>query len=75
MIMAITVDATYEGGILKPAQPLPLQEYQNVRITVHTGVSRARQTAGLMGWTGSAELADRFALDPELDFPPPPEEP
>jgi len=28
----------------------------------------------MMGWTGSAELADFFAMDPELDFPPPPEE-
>ena len=72
--MAITVEAVYENGILKPVQPLPLQEHQKVRITVQTGVSRARQTAGLMGWTGSAELADRFALDPELDFPPPPEQ-
>ena len=73
--MAITVEAIYENGVLKPAQPLPLQEHEKVRVTVHTGVSRARQTAGLMGWTGSAELADRFALDPELAFPPPPEEP
>jgi predicted DNA-binding antitoxin AbrB/MazE fold protein len=70
--MAITVDAIYENGILKLGQPLPLPEHEKVRVTVHTGVSRARQTAGLMGWTGSAELADRFALDPELDFPPPP---
>ena len=73
--MAITVEATYEDGVLKPAQPLPLKEREKVRVTVHTEVSRARQTAGLMGWSGSAELADRFAMDPELDFPPPPEGP
>ena len=72
--MPITVEATYENGILKPAEPLPLNEHEKVRVTVQTGMSRARQTAGLMGWTGSAELADRFALDPELDFPPSPEE-
>jgi hypothetical protein len=46
-----------------------------VWVTVHRGISRARQTAGLMGWKGSAELADRFAMDPELDFPPSAEEP
>jgi predicted DNA-binding antitoxin AbrB/MazE fold protein len=72
--MAINIEATYENGVLKPAEPLPLKEHEKVRLTVQTGTSRARQTAGLMGWTGSAELADRFALDRELDFPPPPEE-
>jgi predicted DNA-binding antitoxin AbrB/MazE fold protein len=65
--MTITVEATYENGTLKLAQPLPLKEHEKVRVTVQTTISRARQTAGLMGWTGSAELAERFALDPELD--------
>jgi predicted DNA-binding antitoxin AbrB/MazE fold protein len=66
--MSLTIEATYENGILKPAQPLPLKEREQVRITIEPVVSRARQTAGLMGWTGSAELADRFALDPELSL-------
>jgi predicted DNA-binding antitoxin AbrB/MazE fold protein len=73
--MPITIEAVYEDGVLKPVQPLPLREHEKVQITVNPVVSRARQTAGLMGWTGSAELADRFATDPELDFPPPPEGP
>jgi predicted DNA-binding antitoxin AbrB/MazE fold protein len=73
--MAITLEAVYENGALKLTQPLPLQEYEKVRVTVHTAISSARQTAGLMDWKGSAELADRFALDSECDFPPPPEEP
>jgi predicted DNA-binding antitoxin AbrB/MazE fold protein len=68
--MTLTVEAIYENGVLKPAQPLPLQEHEKVRVTIHTTVSRARQTAGLMGWQGDAELAERFALDPEQDFPP-----
>ncbi len=72
--MAITVEAVYEDGVLKPAQPLPLPEHERVRVTVHTAISRARRTAGLMGWEGGAEWADRFASDPELDFPPPPED-
>jgi len=73
--MPLTVAAIYENGVLKPAEPLPLAEHEEVQVTIHPRVSRARQTAGLMGWTGSAELAERFALDPELDFPPSPEEP
>lgn len=73
--MAITVEATYEDGVLKPAQPLPLKEHEKVRVTVDPAVSRARRTAGLMGWKGDADLADQFAKDPELDFPPPAEGP
>ena len=65
--MAIVVEATYENGVLKPAQPLPLAEYQKVQITIRTGTSPILQAYGIMGWTGSAELADYFARDPELD--------
>lgn len=65
--MTITVEATYENGVLKPAQPLPLQEHAKVQITVKVAASRVRQTAGLIGWTGSQEDADFVALSPELD--------
>jgi len=32
--MTLTVEAVYENGVLKPAQPLPLQEHEKVTITV-----------------------------------------
>jgi predicted DNA-binding antitoxin AbrB/MazE fold protein len=32
--MTITIDATYEDGVLKPAEPLPLSEHAQVRLTV-----------------------------------------
>src|SRR5437870_10497354 len=32
--MTITVEAVYENGVLKPAQPLPLSEHAQVRVTV-----------------------------------------
>ena len=32
--MPLTVDAVYENGVLKPAQPLPLKEHEQVRVTV-----------------------------------------
>jgi predicted DNA-binding antitoxin AbrB/MazE fold protein len=73
--MPLTVEAIYENGVLKPAQPLPLKEHEQVLLTVQAGTTWAERTAGLMGWTGSAEMAEYFALDPELDFPPPPGEP
>jgi predicted DNA-binding antitoxin AbrB/MazE fold protein len=65
--MTVTVAAVYENGVLKPAQALPLQEHEKVEITVRTTVSRVRQTAGLLGWSGSQEVADFIATSPELD--------
>jgi predicted DNA-binding antitoxin AbrB/MazE fold protein len=65
--MFITTEAVYENGVLKPAKPLPRQEHEEVQVTVKRAVSRVRQTAGLIGWTGSQEDADFVALSPELD--------
>jgi predicted DNA-binding antitoxin AbrB/MazE fold protein len=74
-IMAITVEAVYENGVLRPAQPLPLKENEKVQITVYPYVSNLADSYGIMGFTGTLEEADYFAMDPELDYPPPPEEP
>jgi predicted DNA-binding antitoxin AbrB/MazE fold protein len=65
--MPITVEAVYENGVLKPARALPLREHQKVQLTVESGVSHVRQTAGLMGWTGSQKDADFIALSPEVE--------
>jgi predicted DNA-binding antitoxin AbrB/MazE fold protein len=32
----ITVEAIFEGGVLRPVQPLPLAEHQRVTVTVQT---------------------------------------
>jgi predicted DNA-binding antitoxin AbrB/MazE fold protein len=34
--MTLTVDATYENGVLKLSQPLPLREHEKVRVTLQT---------------------------------------
>jgi predicted DNA-binding antitoxin AbrB/MazE fold protein len=65
--MTITIEAVYEDGVLKPARPLPLKEHEKVQVTVKAAASHVRQTAGLIGWTGSQEDADFVALSPELD--------
>ena len=65
--MAIVVEAVYEDGVLKPAEPLPFKEHEKVQVTVKAAASRVRQTAGLIGWTGNQEDADFVALSPELD--------
>jgi predicted DNA-binding antitoxin AbrB/MazE fold protein len=73
--MVITIDATYENGVLKPAEPLPFQEHTKVRVTVAVPSNWVQETAGLLKWTGSPEELQRFAEDPELDYPPPAEGP
>jgi predicted DNA-binding antitoxin AbrB/MazE fold protein len=71
--MTVTVEAVYENGVLKPAQPLPLREHETVRVTIETTRTWVEETAGIMGFQGTVEEADYFATDPELDFPPPSE--
>jgi predicted DNA-binding antitoxin AbrB/MazE fold protein len=62
--MAITVEAIYENGVLKPAEPLPLKEHEKVCITIRPLVSLARQTAGMIPWTGDAETLEAIVRDP-----------
>ncbi|HTU91553.1 MAG TPA: antitoxin family protein [Gemmataceae bacterium] len=33
--MTLTVEATYENGVLRPGRPLPLQESEKVEIVIH----------------------------------------
>ena len=65
--MTITVEATYENGVLKLAKPLPVQDNTKVQVTVQTAGNWVYATAGMMGWTGTSEELEYFALDPELD--------
>jgi predicted DNA-binding antitoxin AbrB/MazE fold protein len=65
--MAIVVEATYENGVLKPAEPLPLAEHEKVQITIGTGTSPLLQAYGIMGWTGTDSDLRYLAEDVELD--------
>lgn len=73
--MLLTVEAIYENGALKPKQPLPLKEHEQVQITVQSRLGNLADAYGIMGFKGTAAEADYFAMDPELDYPPPSEEP
>jgi predicted DNA-binding antitoxin AbrB/MazE fold protein len=64
--MAITVDATYENGVLKPAEPLPLEEHDKVRVTIEPAITWAERTAGMLKWTGDPEILRRIAEDEEF---------
>lgn len=63
--MSLEVEATYENGMLKPDRPLPLDEHQRVKVTVHERTSRIRASLGLIGWTGDPEVLRKIALDDE----------
>jgi predicted DNA-binding antitoxin AbrB/MazE fold protein len=65
--MTITIEATYENGVLRLSEPLPLKESEKVRATVQTQPTDILQTYGILGWKGDAETIEHFALDPELD--------
>jgi predicted DNA-binding antitoxin AbrB/MazE fold protein len=65
--MTLTVEAVYLNGVLKPVTPLPFKDQERVQITIHAAVSRVRQSAGLIGWTGSQEDADFAAMSPETE--------
>jgi predicted DNA-binding antitoxin AbrB/MazE fold protein len=64
--MAFIIEAIYENGVLKPAAPLPLAEHEKVTVMVQPAVSLARQTAGMIPWTGDVETLDRLIRDPEF---------
>ena len=71
--MAITVEAIYENGVLKPAQPLPLKEHEKVLVSVRTpadvqkALDAVERSYGLLRWTGRPEDLDYLINDPEND--------
>jgi predicted DNA-binding antitoxin AbrB/MazE fold protein len=73
--MAYTIEDTYENGVLKLKEPLPLMDYEQVRITNHPPVRNLADCYGIMGFTGTTEEADYVVKDPELDYPLPRERP
>jgi predicted DNA-binding antitoxin AbrB/MazE fold protein len=66
--MSFTVEARYENGVLKPAQPLPLREHEEVRITIQPKANWVQETYGICGWKGDPEELRRLAVAPDLDL-------
>jgi predicted DNA-binding antitoxin AbrB/MazE fold protein len=64
--MAITIEAIYENGVLKPTQPLPLREHETVQVTVQLKPSVARESAGMLRWHGDWETLRQLAEDDEF---------
>ena len=67
--MPLTIQATYENGVLKPDRPLPLREHETVQVTIEPTANWVEQSYGLCGWKGDPEELRQLALAPEFDLP------
>ncbi len=65
--MAITVEAVYENGMLKPFEPLPWKEGTRVRVDVSSLDSPLLKAYGIMGWKGSHEELEQLLAEAEDD--------
>jgi len=63
--MSLEVEAIYENGVLKPAQELPLQEGQKVKLTIQPVGSAAKRFCGSVCWTRDPEELRRHLNDPD----------
>lgn len=65
--MTLTVEATYENGVLKLAGPLPLKERERVQVTVRRSPGVTDETYGMIGWSGDAITFERLFNESEYD--------
>ncbi len=63
--MAITVEAVYEDGVLKPTQPLPFKDGERVRAVIEPASGTSRHA--VIAWTGSVEDLDYLIGSVEND--------
>ena len=61
--MSLEIEATYENGVLKPTQDLPLQEGEKVRVTIQPKKTPAERFCGSIPWTGDAAELEAYLND------------
>jgi len=64
--MVIAIDAIYEGGVLKPKEPLDLPDHSEVRVTIEAQGGAARTPLGRRLWELRSEIQRSGA--PSLDW-------
>ena len=64
--MSLEVVATYENGILKPDEPLPLENNERVTVSIQTKSSGIWSHKGALRWTGDPEVLRQIAEDPVI---------
>jgi predicted DNA-binding antitoxin AbrB/MazE fold protein len=65
--MAITVEAVYENGVLKPSEPLPWKEGERVSVAISSLDSPLLKAYGIMAWKGTSDELDRLLAEIEDD--------
>ena len=71
--MPLIVEAVYENGVLKPTQPLPLEEHEKVQLSIRSSAEipeslpAVQRGYGLIRWTGPLEELDSLIEDEEND--------
>ncbi len=63
--MSLEFEATYQDGVLKPAQALPLQEGETVQLSILRPGSAAKRLCGSLRWTRDPEELHRYLNDPD----------
>jgi len=72
--MTITVQAVYENGVLRPAQPLPLAEQEKVEVVVRipaevpATLDAVRRSYGILGWKGTHEQLEQILVEAAEDL-------
>jgi predicted DNA-binding antitoxin AbrB/MazE fold protein len=64
--VAVVLEAIYEKGVLKLAEPLPWKDGERVCVTVCSLDSPLLKAYGIMQFKGTAEEAEYLALHPDL---------
>ena len=70
--MTLTFTATYEGGVLRPDEPLPLADGATVQLALENTGSAGpdpgtpfSRSYGLLGWTGDVKALDEYLDNPD----------
>ena len=63
--MSLQLIATYEDGVLKFDEPPPLKDHERVTVTIEPRTTRARESYGLIGWTGDTAVLREMAENDE----------
>ena len=58
--MPLEVEATYEHGVLKLDQPLPLSDHERVVVSVRPIQGGIEDSAGLVCWTGDPQSLEQL---------------
>jgi predicted DNA-binding antitoxin AbrB/MazE fold protein len=60
--MTIQIDAVYQDGVLRPTQPIELQDGSEVQIVIHTASNTAEQLANGIGDGPEHDEVDRQGI-------------